>query len=252
MTGVGGPGPVAFVTAMPLELRPFTKRLRLTKTTIAGRPAARGSLDGRDVVAIVSGIGTALATSAVEDLLAAEVPSLVVMVGIAGAVDDETPIGAVVVPARWSTRPPAGRTRRPGSPADRPPASCGPPTRSRPRPSCRPCEQTAWSRSTWRRQPSPRCCEREGVPWSSVRAISDRATDGSVDDAVLHLSRSDGTPDLGAALRYVLRHPGRVPTLVRFGRGSSVAATAAAGRRSRPCGPSWRARRRPDVSVRST
>ena len=71
-------------------------------------------------------------------------------------------------------------------------------------------------------------CEREGVPWSSVSAISDRATNGSVDDAVLHLSRSDGTPDLGAALRYVLRHPGRVPTLVRLGRGSSLAATRAA------------------------
>src|SRR4029077_19171450 len=82
VTGTGGAGPIAFVTAMPMELRPFTKRLGLTKTTIAGRPAARGSLAGRDVVAIVSGIGTALAASTVEDLLAAEAPSRVLMVGI--------------------------------------------------------------------------------------------------------------------------------------------------------------------------
>ena len=228
MTGAGGPGPIAFVTAMPMELRPFTKRLGLTKTTIAGRPGARGSLDGRAVVGVVSGIGTALATSAVEDLLATESPVLVLMVGIAGAVDDETPIGAVVIPERVVDAA-TGRSHTPASLPGRPPRgvlwTTDAITTAPELPSLRTDGVVALDMET---SAVAAVCEREGVPWSSVRAISDRATDGSVDDAVLHLSRSDGTPDLGAALRYVVRHPGRVPTLVRLGRGSALAATRAA------------------------
>ena len=228
MTGTRGPGPIAFVTAMPMELRPFTKRLGLTKTTIAGRPAARGSLDGRLVLGIVSGIGTALATSAVEDLLAAEAPASIVMVGNAGAVDDETPIGTVIIPERVVD----AATRRSHTPAPlpgRPPRgvlwTTDAITTAPELPALRADGVVALDMET---SAVAAVCEREGVPWSSVRAISDRATNGSVDDAVLHLSRADGTPDLGAALRYVLRHPGRIPTLVRLGRGSSLAATRAA------------------------
>ena len=36
------------------------------------------------------------------------------------------------------------------------------------------------------------------MPWSVFRAVSDRATDGSVDDEVFRLSRPDGTPDPAA------------------------------------------------------
>jgi hypothetical protein len=60
------------------------------------------------------------------------------------------------------------------------------------------------------------------------RAISDRATDGSVTDEVFRLSRMDGTPDPRAVLRFVLRHPQRVPRLVRMGRNATLAAERAA------------------------
>ena len=55
------------------------------------------------------------------------------------------------------------------------------------------------------------------MPWTVFRAISDRATDGSVDDEVFHLSHQDGTPDPRAVARYLVRHPGRIPGLVRHG-----------------------------------
>jgi hypothetical protein len=71
-------------------------------------------------------------------------------------------------------------------------------------------------------------CEARDVPWTVVRAISDRATDGSVDDEVFHLSRQDGTPDPMAVLRYVVRHPGRVPGLARMARGAGLATARAA------------------------
>ena len=61
-----------------------------------------------------------------------------------------------------------------------------------------------------------------------VPSIIDRATDGSVDDEVFHLSRQDGTPDPAAVLRYVVRHPGRVPGLARMARGAGLATARAA------------------------
>jgi hypothetical protein len=60
------------------------------------------------------------------------------------------------------------------------------------------------------------------------RAVSDRATDGSVDDEVFHLSHQDGTPDITAVAAYVVRHPGRVPALARMAKGSRLATEQAA------------------------
>ena len=62
-------GPIAFVCAMPMELSPLVKKLSLTKTDVNGVTVHRGTLDGRDVVAIVTGMGTKLATEATERLL---------------------------------------------------------------------------------------------------------------------------------------------------------------------------------------
>jgi adenosylhomocysteine nucleosidase len=71
-------------------------------------------------------------------------------------------------------------------------------------------------------------CEEHGIPWTVFRAISDRATDGSVSDEVFHLSKPDGTPDPAAVLRFLARHPGRLPRLLRMGRGARTATRRAA------------------------
>ena len=71
-------------------------------------------------------------------------------------------------------------------------------------------------------------CERRGCPFTAFRAISDNATDGSVDAAVAGMLHPDGTPDTGAALRYMVRKPWRIPRLLRLGRDSQRAAKAAA------------------------
>src|SRR4051794_5853735 len=95
------PSPIALVCAMPMELKPLTRRLRLQKTELAGGPGRVGTLaDGRPVVAIVTGMGTQLATAGMRRLFEAVTPTQVVVVGITGAVDDDTPIGALVLPER--------------------------------------------------------------------------------------------------------------------------------------------------------
>src|SRR5690606_33589981 len=38
-------------------------------------------------------------------------------------------------------------------------------------------------------------CERHGVPWSVLRAISDRAADDAVDEEVLGMAKPDGSAD---------------------------------------------------------
>jgi hypothetical protein len=72
------------------------------------------------------------------------------------------------------------------------------------------------------------CCAGRSIPWSVHRAISDRATDGSVDDEVFHLSNQDGTPNALAVARYFLRHPQRIPGMVTMAKGAKLATEEAA------------------------
>jgi hypothetical protein len=78
-------------------------------------------------------------------------------------------------------------------------------------------------------------CQGRGIPWSVFRVISDRATDGSVDQEVFRLSHQDGTPDWGAVVRYFLTHPGRIPSMARLAKGARMATEAAADAAIRAC-----------------
>jgi adenosylhomocysteine nucleosidase len=71
-------------------------------------------------------------------------------------------------------------------------------------------------------------CEARGVPWSVVRAISDHTDDGFVDSAVLSMTNSDGTPNVGAVVRYLARHPFHIARLSKLARGARMATTASA------------------------
>ncbi|MBV8952370.1 MAG: hypothetical protein JOZ99_15965, partial [Actinobacteria bacterium] len=71
-------------------------------------------------------------------------------------------------------------------------------------------------------------CEREGIPWSVFRVVSDRASDGSVDEEVFHMSNQDGSPNPRAVARYFLTHPGRIPQMMRLARGAKLATEHAA------------------------
>jgi adenosylhomocysteine nucleosidase len=153
----------------------------------------------------------------------------VVVVGITGAVGDELPVGALVRPERVVDGA-SGAAFRPD------PLGPGP------------LSGTLWTSDSLITDAATLAglrgdgvvaldmetaavaavCRRQAVPWSVFRAISDRATDGSVDDEVFHLSHQDGTPDVRAVVAYVVRHPGRIPALARMAKGSRLATEEAA------------------------
>ena len=216
---------IAFVCAMPRELRPLRRRLRLRKSG-AGYV---GKIGDRGVTAMVTGIGTALAGSATARLLDAVDVEWVMVVGITGAIDDDTPIGALVLPEQVVNG------------AD---GSVYLPTPLR----VGNAHGTMWTtdelltdRAVHAELRSrgvvsldmetaavAKVCDQRGVAWSVVRAISDRAGDGSVDAEIAGLTHSDGTANLAAVARYLIRHRNGLPRLVRLAKGSKLAAGQAA------------------------
>ena len=83
-------------------------------------------------------------------------------------------------------------------------------------------------------------CESRGIPWSVFRVISDRATDGSVNEEVFHLSDQDGTPNKAAVVRYFLKHPTGVARMAKLAKGAKLATEKAADAAISACsiGPS--------------
>ena len=209
---------LAFVCAMPMEARPLARKLGLRRRDIGG---VKGYANGA-VVAIVTGMGPRRAAAGTEQLLAAVPVSHVVVVGITGAVDERAPIGSVVVPEAVVD----GATRAEYRPA---PLN-GFANRGR-----------MWTSATLLADPTAigddgvialdmetaavaAVCEAHGTRWSVVRAVSDRG----LDPEVAGLSRDDGSPRVGAALGYLVRHPGRLGGLVRLARDAARAAERAA------------------------
>ena len=112
-----------------MEMRPLAKRLDLEKGEVGGVEVRTGTLDGQPVVGFVTGMGPELATKGIDRLLAAVHPERVVVFGITGAVENETPIGTVDDAGprdrpRHRPHPRAPPARRRGHRT----ARCGPPT----------------------------------------------------------------------------------------------------------------------------
>jgi adenosylhomocysteine nucleosidase len=216
---------IAFVCAMPMELRPLRRRLRLRKTGLG----YVGRIGDRPVIAVITGIGTALAHAATVRLLDAVDVEWVIVVGIAGAIENETPIGTLVLPQLVISGA-DGSGHRPT------PLRIGT------------AHGKLWTSDELLLDPAQhadlrahgvvaldmetaavaKVCDERGVPWSVVRAISDRAGDGSVDAEIVGLSHADGRPNFSAVTRYLVRHPGALPRLIRLARGSKLAAKRAA------------------------
>lgn len=221
-------GTLAFVCAMPMELRPLARRLGLRKDDVGGVAVRAGRLDDRHVVATFTGMGTTLATQATDRLLAAMPVERVLVFGITGAVDDETPIGAIVRP-ELVVNSETGREHRPEQLGDGTPHGTMWTTNV-----ITPADELPALRAQgvicldMETAAIAACCEREGIPWSVHRAISDRATDGSVDDEVFKLSNQDGTPNGRAVAGYFLRHPQRIPRMAKMARGAKLATERAA------------------------
>jgi nucleoside phosphorylase len=229
MTPGADGGRIAFVCAMPMEVSPIVRRLSLKKQRVGEVDVHRGSLGQRDVVAIVTGMGTRLATDATTRLLDTVAVDHVVVVGITGAVENVTPIGTLVLP-EVVVHSGAGTEHRPhplgtGTPqgkmwtADELVTDLDEIARLRAEGVVALDMETAAVATV---------CEARGIPWSVFRVISDRATDGTVDEEVFGLSNQDGTPNPRAVARYFARHPARLVRMARLARGARLATRTAA------------------------
>lgn len=220
---------LAFLCPMPMELRPVVKKLSLQKTTVGDATVWRGTLDGRDVVAIQTGMGTPLARAAIERLLDEMDVERVVVVGITGAVENVTPIGTIVIP-EIVVNSNTGVEYRHDPIGDHEPRGVMWTTDEL----ITDLERIAGLRERgvisldMETAAIAEVCEREGIPWSVFRVISDRATDGSVDEEVFRMSNQDGSPNPRAVARYFLTHPGRIPQMMRLARGAKLATERAA------------------------
>jgi adenosylhomocysteine nucleosidase len=226
---IGAVSTIAFVCAMPMELKPLVRKLSLQRRDIGRMRVHAGTLRSHSVVAVVTGMGTQLATAGLERLLVATAVDRVVVVGITGALENETPIGALVLPAVVVDGA-SGTEHRPAELGAGPRAG------------------VMWTSDSLTTDPAvladlrargvvaldmetaalAAVCEDRGIPWSVFRAFSDRASDGTVDEEVFRLSNQDGTPNPAAVIRYFLRHPGRIPTMARMARGARRATETAA------------------------
>lgn len=217
---------VAVLCAMASELRPV---VRLGGLVPAGNGAFAGVVGPHAVTARVMGVGPERAATVAERVLAAGGVDRVLVVGIAGGLDASLPIGHVLVPevvvegetgvehrtTAWGGIRPSGRLATFGDFQAELAAI----------PSLVAAGFAAVDMET---AAVAAVCEHHSRPWTAFRAISDDATDGTIDDAIAAMARPDGSADLRAALGYLLRRPWRLPRLARLARDSATAARAAA------------------------
>jgi adenosylhomocysteine nucleosidase len=225
------PGPsIAFVCAMPMELEPLTRELGLVEAEVNGRTVQVGRLGEREVVGIVTGMGTRLAAEGVEHVLDAFDVAHLFVVGIAGAGMGDAPIGALVMP-EVVIHGPTGRQHQPTRLGDH---EHGGHLWTSDELIDDLDELAAMHRDRgvvaldMETAAIAHVCETRGVPWSVFRAISDRSSDGLVDAEVFQLSNLDNTPNHEAIAAYFEKHPEAVEKLQKMAADSTLAAETAA------------------------
>ena len=210
---------VAILAPMRPELRPLVRRLSLRREGSGGGALHRGAAGRVEIVATTTGIGTRPAARAAERILDSTPLDHVVVVGIAGGIGAGVAIGNLVVPelvvdlASGAEHPPS----RIGDPAPRGVLA----TSDRlivDRDEIARLERRGVVAIDMETASIAAVCERRGCPWSAFRAISDRAGDPSIDQAILDLAGPDGGPNLPAVARFVLARPWRIPQLARLAR----------------------------------
>ncbi len=229
-------GYIAFISAMPIELVPIAQKLSLEEAKLGDLTAHIGTLGDRDVVAIVTGMGTTFAREGTERVLDAVPVERVVVVGITGALESETPIGTLIRP-EVVVNSATGAEFRPEPFGDQAPHG------------------TMWTTDAlitgadalvalrtrgvvsldMETAAIAAVCEARGIPWSVFRVISDRANDGSVDEEVFRLSNQDGTPNREAIANYFAKYPERLPQMARISEDVKHATETAAAATIRAC-----------------
>lgn len=221
---------IVVLAPMRTELTPIVRRLGLTRDGDPGNgpPTWSGSCWSCHVVAAVAGVGTRHAASVTGALIEAARPEHVVVAGVAGGLAPDLHVGDLVVPATVRNLD-DGTVHRAAMLGSREPA--GELLTSSVMHGWDVLEAHAGAGALavdMETAAVAAACERGGVPWTAIRALSDVVREGTVDDRTLGLVREDGSTDVAGVARHLIGHPTRVSALARMGRGAARATDAVA------------------------
>jgi adenosylhomocysteine nucleosidase len=190
----------------------------------------RGPFCGADVVATVTSMGIEAATEVTERLLDRYDADEVLVIGIAGGIGPGVRIGDLVVPTAV-IHGTTGKEYQPSPLAGLEPSGKMVTTDGLVVDEDRQAGFVARGAFAADMETAAiaEVCERRGCRWAVVRAISDRANDDHVDDALFGLANPDGSGNPAAVARFVLTRPWRIPQLVKLGRYMKVAVDASVG-----------------------
>ena len=200
---------VALICAMPMELAPLVKKLGLKRVS-----KQRATGDG--VVALYTGMGTALATKSTEALLN-DVPDIerVVVFGITGAVESDTEIGALIVPATVRNSE-TGEDFTPHDANGHTPKGIMWTTNViTPPHELPPLVAQGVVSLDMETAAIAKCCEARNIPWSVFRTVSDRP-DSDITDEVFKLAHQDGSPNWANVVKFFLTKPYKIPAMMRL------------------------------------
>lgn len=216
---------VLFLAPMPAELAPLKRRLGLKKR--ADDPSVRmGRFGHHDIIATTLGIGTERAARRTAELLDAHPVDRVIVIGVAGGLVPHVDVGAVVVPEVVVDHG-AGTEH---VPAPHPAAGGRVLTTDefiKEHERLHDLAAEGIVAVDMETSAVGRVCEERGIPWWAFRGISDDAFDPSVDDAILGLTRPDGSSDPAAVARLLAADPKRAAVLRRLADDLRVATTGA-------------------------
>jgi nucleoside phosphorylase len=215
---------------MKPELKAIVKSFGLHPTPDDPVFTHAGTAGSWAVATLVTGMGPALARDATRKALAAGPCDHVMVIGIAGGLDPDLPVGSLMVPSRVRLYPE------------------GPEFSTHPIPPrvasgslmttdglfdddqvWRPILEQGFGAVDMEAAGVAEVCEEAGIAWSIYRGISDRPDEQIVDQAVFSLSKPDGSADPVALAKYLARDPRRAKALAHLNRCMQEAATLAAG-----------------------
>jgi adenosylhomocysteine nucleosidase len=225
---------------MPMELKAVVKAFGLVPGAAGELEGHVGTAGGAEVLAITTGMGMAAATEATERLLAGADIDHVVVSGIAGGIGPSVAVRDLVVPDKVTDHP-EGREFHPTPLGEIAPSGWivtsdqfgYPPDQV-----ARMIEDGVVGLEM-ETAAIAAVCEAQGRPWTAFRGISDRGDDETVDWNLIELANPDGTPNKSASLKYLARHPGRVPKLMAMGKDALAAAEAAAEAAAAACSATY-------------
>jgi nucleoside phosphorylase len=220
---------IAILAPMPSELKPLIRLLSLKPVGSDDGEIFHCILGSIEIVATTTGIGTAAAKGRTETVLDSSPVDHLVVAGIAGGIGPSVDIGDLVIPesvidlsSQLEYRPNklgliasrGGLVTSDDTPLDLTEVAG--------------LENQGVIAVDMETAAIAEVCESRNCSWSVFRAISDRADDGSMDEAIFSLAGPDGEPNFPALLRLIFTQPKRIPQLIGLARGASLAAEVAA------------------------